>query len=147
MNFIAHRGNTNGPQPTFENTEDYLQDALDKGYYVEVDIQLWNGALYYGHDGPQAHVNEKFIKQNNVICHAKTPGAMGPLLDMNVHCFFHQEDDITLTSKGYMWCYPGIFPLSNKAIWLDLQNKPLPSTIIGIWGICGDNDNIMSRVK
>ena len=39
MNFIAHRGNTSGPQPSFENTEDYLQDAIDKGYHVEVDIQ------------------------------------------------------------------------------------------------------------
>ena len=24
-----------------------------------------------------------------------------------MHCFFHQDDDVTLTSKGHMWIYPG----------------------------------------
>jgi len=147
MNFIAHRGNTSGPQPTFENTEDYLQDAINKGYHVEVDIQLYRGALYYGHDAPNTYVNEKFIKQWEVICHAKTFETMGPLLDLNTHCFFHQEDDITLTSKGKIWCFPGNFPRHPSAIWLDLHNTPLPDEIPNIWGICGDNDSIMNRLK
>jgi len=147
MNFIAHRGNTLGPQPTFENTEDYLQDAIDKGYHVEVDIQLWNGALYYGHDEPNKHINEKFIQRWEVICHAKTFETMGPLLDLGCHTFFHQEDDITLTSRGKIWCFPGNFPIHPDAIWLDLHNKPLPDVIPNIWGICGDDARIMHKLE
>jgi hypothetical protein len=147
MNFIAHRGNTRGPQPSFENTEDYLQDALDKGYHIEVDIQLYRGALYLGHDAPNIHVNEKFIKQSNVICHAKTFEAMGPLLTLGCHSFFHQEDDITLTSRAKIWCYPGKFAMHQDAIWLDLHNIPLPDDIPNIWGICGDNEKVMSKIK
>ena len=26
---------------------------------------------------------------------------------LGVHCFWHQSDDVTLTSKNYLWTYPG----------------------------------------
>jgi len=29
------------------------------------------------------------------------------LKEGDIHCFWHQEDDVTLTSKGYIWTYPG----------------------------------------
>ena len=24
----------------------------------------------------------------------------------NIHCFWHEEDLITITSKGWIWCHP-----------------------------------------
>ena len=30
------------------------------------------------------------------------------MLDNNIHCFFHDKDHYTLTSKNYIWAYPGI---------------------------------------
>jgi hypothetical protein len=146
MIFIAHRGNTVGPQPSFENKQSYLQEALDEGYHVEVDIQLWRGALYYGHDEPTSHVDEKFIKGNRVICHAKTIETIGPLMDMGCHTFFHQEDDLTLTSKNYIWCYPGKFAYNSRAIWLDLHDVALPDDIPDIYGICGDNASVLDKL-
>ena len=29
------------------------------------------------------------------------------LKKINAHYFWHQKDDITLTSKGYFWTFPG----------------------------------------
>ena len=38
MIFIAHRGNTKGPNKELENTPGYIDEALDNGFDVEVDI-------------------------------------------------------------------------------------------------------------
>ena len=35
-NLISHRGNITGPQPTFENKIRYINNALKKGYEVEI---------------------------------------------------------------------------------------------------------------
>jgi len=138
MLFIAHRGNTAGPDPVSENTISYLKSAYDMGFGVECDIQLHNGDLYFGHDGPQELVDYKFIMQDNVFCHAKTVGTLSVLLNLGTNCFFHATDDVTLTGKGQIWCYPGQHPVSKNAIWLDLHDKPLPGNVEGIYGICGD---------
>ena len=29
------------------------------------------------------------------------------MLVYDIHCFWHQVDDYTITSKGYIWAYPG----------------------------------------
>jgi hypothetical protein len=29
------------------------------------------------------------------------------MINLGVHCFWHEEDSVTLTSKGYLWTYPG----------------------------------------
>lgn len=147
MIFIAHRGNTSGPQPTFENTQAYMEEAYAQGYGVEVDVQLWRGALYYGHDSPQDAVVEEFITKPNVFCHAKTPETVAPLIAMGCHTFFHQEDQLTITSSKKIWCYPGVFVRSSEAIWLDLQGIDLPKDIPAIYGICGDRDSVLNRVK
>ena len=45
---------------------------------------------------------------NNFLwCHAKNIDAFKKMLQRGIHCFWHQEDDVTLTSNGYIWTYPG----------------------------------------
>jgi hypothetical protein len=74
--------------------------------------------------------------------HAKNLEALEILMSMRTNCFWHQEDSVTLTSKNYIWCYPGIFVRKKNAIWLDLLGKPLPSNINGIYGVCGDYKDV-----
>lgn len=47
MLFISHRGNLDGLNPKRENTKDYIQEAIDKGFQVEVDIRSKNGSLFW----------------------------------------------------------------------------------------------------
>jgi|TARA_R110002074_G_scaffold162057_2_gene320486 hypothetical protein len=143
--FIAHRGNINGVNPEEENTLSYLRRAHEFGYGVECDLQVHNDVLYFGHDEPQEPVDYHFISQPNVFCHAKSVDTMIVLLNSGVHCFYHQKDDMTLTSFGYMWCYPGFHPKDKRAIWLDLGNIPIPSIDKKIYGICGDNINVFKN--
>ena len=139
MIFIAHRGNFEGPSPTLENQLDYMEYAhYEKGYGVECDIQLFNNKLYFGHDEPQRLVDHKFIRNDDVFCHAKSVDVLSILINLGVNCFFHETDAVTLTSGGQIWCYPGVHPLNENAIWLDLHNKSLPDVRDGIYGVCGD---------
>ena len=108
MILIAHRGNINGKQPKNENTIEYIMTALRKGYDVEIDICKWDGKQWWlGHDIPQEAVTPKWLSTNPLWCHAKNYKAFQQLIEQNIHCFWHQTDKYTLTSRGYIWAYPG----------------------------------------
>lgn len=139
MKKIAHRGNYAGARPDRENTIDYFHEALAMGFYVEIDVQTTPDGLYFGHDEPQEPLDYKLVMHPRSICHAKDLNALIRLINLGAHCFWHEEDTVTLTSEGYIWCYPGVHPRHESAIWLDLQNKPLPKDTSGIWGICSDD--------
>ena len=115
MILISHRGNINGRNPNLENEQRYCQKAIDAGYNVEIDVHFYDGILWTGHDRPQYRVDDDFLLQEEVWCHAKDIMALRRLLELETHCFFHQNDPVTLTSKGYMWTYP-TQPLTEKSI-------------------------------
>tara|TARA_B100000809_G_C14859851_1_gene431476 strand:+ start:135 stop:593 length:459 start_codon:yes stop_codon:yes gene_type:complete len=136
--FIAHRGNTEGKQPAFENTIEYLNHAYDLCGGLECDIRTHNGELYFGHDEPQELVDTNIIMQDNWFCHAKDLEALGLLLQMNANCFWHQTDTVTLTSKGFIWCYPDIYVIDPRAVWVDFEDKFANLNTIGGYGLCSD---------
>ena len=135
MILISHRGNVNGRKPELENGQRYCQAAIDAGYNVEIDVHFYDGILWTGHDRPQYRVDDDFLLQEEVWCHAKDIMALRRLLELETHCFFHQNDPVTLTSKGYMWTYP-TQPLTEKSICVlpELQLIALKHSA----GICSD---------
>ena len=56
------------------------------------------------------------------------------MLKYNIHCFWHQKDDVTLT-KGYMWIIGPNKMLTDKSICV-LQKKIMK--IKKMSGICSD---------
>jgi hypothetical protein len=109
MYFISHRGNLHGPKPKHENSIPYILNAIQKGFDVEIDVWYVNGSLYLGHNEPQYLVPEfKFFKDNaeKLWCHCKNLQALDILLPLGIHCFIHDKDIATLTSKNYIWLYP-----------------------------------------
>jgi hypothetical protein len=109
MIYIAHRGNTKGPDPHRENNPTYLQSALDSGYDVEVDAWVIGGKLYLGHDAPVYDMKDdmNLLEDTHVWWHAKNLGALEFLIDRNCHVFSHDTDPHVLTSKGVIWAFPG----------------------------------------
>ena len=107
MSYISHRGNLNGKNKELENKPSYIFDALEKNFEVEVDIWFNEGKFYLGHDEPKDLIDSKFIKLKKLWFHAKNIEAFHELLKLNVNCFWHQNDDVTLTSNGYLWTFPG----------------------------------------
>lgn len=107
MILIAHRGNWVGSQPQRENKPEYVKQALDLGYDAEVDVWYINQQWWLGHDQPQYKTSLSFLKTKSLWCHAKNVQALAKLLTSGIHCFWHEKDERTLTSKGFIWTYPG----------------------------------------
>ena len=107
MFLISHRGNIEGPNKEKENNPDYILRALEKNFHVEIDIWVKQNQIFLGHDDPTYKVTLNFIKNNSIWCHAKNFEALLYLRENNCHFFWHQNDKYTITSKGYIWAYPG----------------------------------------
>lgn len=121
MKIISHRGNINGPGPS-ENSPALLLDTISKGFDVEIDIRLLDGIWYLGHDEPKYPVGDIFIDQikDKGWLHCKNLDALFALNKQTHNFFWHQNDDFTLTSKGFIWTYPNK-PVTKKSIIVDLN--------------------------
>jgi len=131
--FIAHRGNRYGANPARENKPDYLMEALAEGFDVEMDVWLMPEGWFLGHDAPEHPVALTFLFASNCWLHCKNGAALALLSTFpGVNCFFHQGDDYTLTSKGYVWTYP---------------NRPLPEGNKTIAVMCGRTQDVLQQNK
>lgn len=107
---ISHRGNVAGPKPERENTVEYIKAALALGHYVEVDVWFDKGQLSLGHDRPGERVKWSFLQNPYIICHAKNIQALHKMLSTEgIHCFWHEKDQVTLTSLNWVWKYPEVY--------------------------------------
>ena len=138
MILIAHRGNTEGINLDRENHPDYIKAAQDKDYQVEIDVWYENDKWYLGHDEPQYEVKREYLYDPFYWCHAKNIDALRNLSSLGIHCFWHQTDDVALTTLGYIWTYPGR-PLTLKSICVLPETVSYTSQEIeDAAGICSD---------
>ena len=138
MILISHRGNTSGPNKDLENNPDQILKVLKMDLDVEIDVWSLDGSWFLGHDTPDFKVDISFLQQEGLWCHAKNLEALKLMLDKKIRCFWHQEDDFTLTSNGYIWTYPGK-PTGTKSI-LVVQERQATIDAKGSMfaGICSD---------
>ena len=139
---IAHRGNINGPAPEYENQPRYIVGALassDNKIHCEIDVWLVNGQLYLGHDNPTYGVNENFLINARLWCHAKNLEALHAMLQNPlIHCFWHEQDAHTITSRGYIWSYPNQ-TLTPKSVCVMPELYTSKPDLSFCAGICSDN--------
>ena len=112
MILIAHRGNIDGPNPELENNPFYIDKAIEQGYNVEIDIRgSFYTKFYLGHDEAQYIVSPSWIfeRASHLWIHAKDIQALHSLTQQasNFNVFWHQDDFYTMTTKGFIWTYPG----------------------------------------
>lgn len=140
MILISHRGNVTGEIKSRENSPEYINEALLLGYDVEIDVWLVNGSWYLGHDKPEHEIKYEYLKNSAFWCHAKNVDALSAMSkDPEIHCFWHQEDDVTLTSRNYLWTYPGKLHGHNSICVMPERNLISPAMIDdSCVGICSD---------
>lgn len=138
MILISHRGNTDGIVKNIENSPQYVQVALDKGFDVEIDVWYIDSTFYLGHDAPMYEVDETYLENEKFWCHAKNEESFFKMLENpRIHCFWHQTDDYTLTSKGIPWVFPNK-KVTDKCIWVLPEKTFYKSILINCLGICSD---------
>ena len=117
---ISHRGNINGKNELLENNPNYIDIAIELGYDVEVDMWIDNDGFYLGHDEPTYPITFNWLMERSlklwIHCKdLKTIEELKRLEEENglrdIHYFFHNTDDITITSYGKLWVYPGKQPI------------------------------------
>ena len=138
MRYISHRGNLTGKNEKAENSPHRIEYALSQGYDCEIDV-YYNDGWFLGHDEEEYEIDFNFLKQQGLWIHAKNLNALVRLHESGTNYFWHQEDDFTLTSWGYIWAYPGK-PLTSKSILVKPETHMEISEIdsITVHGICSD---------
>ncbi len=108
MKIIAHRGNLTGPNPVTENTPEQIDLCISLGYDVEIDLWLIDTNFYLGHDTPVYKIPYTYLLQrkDNLWIHCKNQDALFSLNNTGLNYFWHQNDDVTLTSHEFIWAYP-----------------------------------------
>jgi hypothetical protein len=139
--FISHRGNLYKKDLDRENNIEFIEEVIDMGFDCEVDLWMVDSKIFLGHDKPFQNISiQNLIDLNsNLWIHCKNLEILDYLIDnsdFNLNFFWHQKDDYTLTSKNYIWTYPGKKITKNSVI-VDLNHKAIFNT--SVFGICSDN--------
>ena len=138
MLIISHRANINGPSPETENKPEQILICLKEGLDVEIDVWFINNKLYLGHDEPTYEIEENFLENEHLWCHAKNFDALNFMVkNEKIHFFWHQTDEYTITSKGYIWTFP-TFYLDEKSICVLPEKDPNFRMPPKLHGICTD---------
>lgn len=118
-----------GSIPNKENRSEYLFDAIDEGFMVEVDIMTSiDGELYLGHDSLVERLTDELmcelLSTDCAIFHVKDLGAIHKIQKYRdaIHWFWHDKDNITLTSRNLIWTWPGTnFSWNTSGV---IENQP-----------------------
>jgi len=148
MKLISHRGNIDGPNPLEENSPEYIEKALIEGFHVEIDIRYdtYDKKLYLGHDEPQYLIDWFWLSKYKdfLWIHCKNIEALYEFSygTSGFNYFWHQNDDFTLTSRNYIWTYPGKSYTPKSVIVMPEWNMPVDVfsdlKAFNCYGICSD---------
>ena len=140
MILISHRGNISGPNPERENHPEYIFEALEAGYDIEVDVWFENGRFMLGHEKPQYEFPFPLLDNNypKFWIHCKNMDALSTLNQLDpiggkINYFMHENALGVLTSKGYIWSTN----LFNRGILVMPEmfgKQPIETTL----GVCSD---------
>lgn len=130
---ISHRGNVSGKNLLLENNPNYILNAINRGFDVEIDLWFTNDSFFLGHDFPKYEIKENFLNDKMWI-HCKNLEAIERMSQTDLNWFWHQNDKVVLTSKKYLWCFPGIY-LKNALV---VQNEKPFIIDDKIFGVCTD---------
>lgn len=152
MILISHRGNINGVYKDLENTPEYIDMAINKGFDVEIDIWNINKNFYLGHDKPEFLIDLNWIveRKNHIWVHTKNFLSIKYLLDTELRFFFHEKEAHTIIyNTKLIWSHNlqeadscSIIPLLDKDVLDVYLNKSLIN--IHVAGICSD---YVERIK
>lgn len=139
MILISHRGNTFGKNELEENKPSYINKAINNGYDVEIDVWYIQGEFYLGHDNPEYHITIDWLNNfsNKLWIHCKNIDSVVYFnkIKSDLHYFWHEKDTVTLTSKNYIWVYPGNQPIKDSiAVMPEIHQEKINDCI----GICSD---------
>ena len=107
MILISHRGNIDSINPEKENTHFYIDDAILKGYDVEIDIWKIENKLFLGHDIPEHETSISWLKERKekLWVHCKNFDALSYLVKEDIRVFYHSKEEYTILNNRVIWAH------------------------------------------
>ncbi len=146
MKLISHRGNTSGPNPLMENNPEYIDEAIDSGFDVEIDLRyhILTQSLWLGHDEPQYKIDWWWLAKRNkqLWIHCKNIDTLDYMSTntSGFNYFWHENDTYTLTSQKIIWSNVNTPSTLNSVVlmpeWSDSNFSRLK--VKNCYGICSD---------
>lgn len=132
MKIISHRGNVDGVNTNLENNPKQVDNVIDMGCDVEVDLRVKDGELYLGHDYSQYLIDNEWLtnRGDNLWIHAKDQDSVNFLKKTKLNWFWHDKDDMTLTSHGFIWSNIGKY--FEGGITVSIEYNTLPDYLLGV---------------
>ena len=140
MILISHRGNVDSINIKRENTKSYIQEAIDLGYDVEVDIRYTDGKFLFGHDIGQYYVELQWLldRKHKLWVHCKDFEAISELINSEVRVFYHDKEAYRIISDKHIWAH-NLNNVDDKCIIPLLSKDELMSwNPVDVYGICSD---------
>lgn len=140
MILISHRGNIDKINKELENKQHYVDQAILKGFDVEIDLWKKDDFLFLGHDGPETPVTLQWLidRKSKLWIHCKNFYALDLCLQKKLRCFFHEKEKYTIISNNLIWAHDletanknCIIPLLDLQQYLNWEAKE-------VYGICSD---------
>lgn len=153
MLYISHRGNCSGLNPEQENTHNYIDSAIERGYDVEIDIWKVNNEYWLGHDAPIQKTTRDWLYQrkDRLWIHCKNFQALSDLVGQpSFRVFYHEKEKHTIISNRLIWSHD-LSEINSKCIIPLLSMEDISTHINNVgscYGICSDYvDNLRMRDK
>jgi len=136
---IAHRGLLSGPNEIEENKIKSIENCLDEGYNVEVDVMLIGDELFLGHDEPQEKCPWWILESKKTWIHAKTVKTFHYLTKNKIpNLFYHTDEDVVLTTSMFLWTNLNKELTEISICVLPEQTNQSIKDIRNCYGICTD---------
>ena len=146
MILISHRGNTNRVDDNRENTRSYIQEAIDRGFDVEIDIWYFDNKFWLGHDKLEKEVSINWIlkRKSRLWIHCKNFKALTKLIDTELRVFYHKKEAYVVISDKHIWAHnlksvddKCIIPLLDKNKLENWKRRTIAKSS-EVYGICSD---------
>lgn len=140
---ISHRGNLSGPNPNYENSPRYLEDAINVGFDVECDVHNLgdDNSWYLGHDRLDFKIDFGFFEKHRskLWCHCKDMYSLYYLSEAGINCFAHNTDSFVLSYTGFIITYPDAsLGLSDRSIAMLPEKVKNWKGLESVFGLCTD---------
>jgi len=149
MKYISHRGNLKNINPSLENSPSYIDLAIKEGFDVEIDIRMFNGEIFLGHDTPDYSITVDWLihRKENLWIHTKDIQSLVLLNEYDLNLFFHEKERHTIIhNTKFIWTHD-IDESTDKSIIPLLKISDLESfeKFKHVAGVCSDYIQILKN--